>query len=223
MRPARLRSRIALATLAATLAIARAQASPLNPSPPPGQGRPQAAPQAPSESPAPASSQAGAHPPAGLGIDTPTLVGEGSLRWFGLKVYDARLWAGPGGIDTSRWQRTPFALELRYARPLEGAAIAAASAKEIERLGLGRGPRLDGWLDAMRRVFPDVRAGDRIAGVYRPGGGASFFLNGRSLGSIDDPEFASAFFAIWLDARSAAPELRAALLPDAGGRRRESM
>ena len=98
-----------------------------------------------------------------------------------------------------------------------------ACACEIERLGLGRGARLDVWLDAMRRVFPDVRAGDRIAGVYRPGSGASFFLNGRSLGSIDDPEFASAFFSIWLDARSAAPDLRAALLPDAGGRRRESM
>ncbi len=221
MRPGSPRSLLALAALAATLAVAHVQAhaSSQDASPAPGQGRSNSPSQAATQAPPPAPVQ----PPAGIGIDAPTLVGEGSLRWLGIKVYDARLWTGPGGIDASRWQRTPFALELRYARALEGASIASTGAREIERLGLGRGARLDGWLDAMRRVFPDVRAGDRIAGVYRPGGGASFFLNGRSLGSIDDPEFASAFFSIWLDARSAAPELRAALLPDAGGRRRESM
>ena len=32
------------------------------------------------------------------------------------------------------------------------------------------------------------------------------------LGSIQEPAFARAFFGIWLDARTSAPELRAALL-----------
>ena len=63
----------------------------------------------------------------------------------------------------------------------------------------------------MARIFPDVRPGDHVLGLQLPEG-AHFFLNDRPLGAIDDPAFARAFFAIWLDARTSAPELRAALL-----------
>lgn len=63
----------------------------------------------------------------------------------------------------------------------------------------------------MGRIFPDVRPGDHIVGVQLPDE-ARFFYNDRSLGTVDDPAFARAFFAIWLDAKTSAPELRAALL-----------
>ena len=49
-----------------------------------------------------------------------------------------------------------------------------------------------------------------------PGRGAQFLLNGRSIGSIDEPEFARAFFAIWFDPRTRSRDLRASLL--GGGR-----
>ena len=63
----------------------------------------------------------------------------------------------------------------------------------------------------MQRIFPDVQPGDHILGLYRPDG-AHFFHNDRPIGAIDTPGFAATFFAIWLDARTSAPELRAALL-----------
>ena len=68
----------------------------------------------------------------------------------------------------------------------------------------------------MAGIFPDVRPGDHILGVQLPDA-ARFFFNDRTIGTIDDPAFARAFFAIWLDARTSAPDLRAALLkrPDA--------
>jgi len=53
-----------------------------------------------------------------------------------------------------------------------------------------------------------------IVGVSLPGRGAAFFHDGRPVGEVADPEFARAFFAIWLDARTRAPELRARLLQD---------
>ncbi len=64
----------------------------------------------------------------------------------------------------------------------------------------------------MKRLFPDVHAGDRITGVHRPGEGAAFFVNGRAVGEVRDSRFAQLFFGIWLSPRTSQPSLRAALL-----------
>ena len=40
-------------------------------------------------------------------------------------------------------------------------------------------------------------------------------FDGRPIGRIDDPAFGAAFFGIWLDARTTAPNLRASLLKQA--------
>ncbi|MBM3363996.1 MAG: hypothetical protein FJY42_15350, partial [Betaproteobacteria bacterium] len=62
------------------------------------------------------------------------------------------------------------------------------------------------------RVFPDIRAGDRLLGLHRPGVGASFWFNGRFRGEVRDPEFAQRFFGIWLSPQTSQPVLRRALL-----------
>lgn len=134
--------------------------------------------------------------------------GEGTLRWFGFKVYEATL--RTEGAAPEFTQR--FALELRYARALRGAAIAERSHEEIARLGFGAPAQREIWREAMRRLFPDVAAGDTLTGEHLPRRGARFLRNGLPLGEIADPEFARAFFSIWLDPRTSAPELRAALL-----------
>mgnify|MGYP001436452742 CR=1 FL=1 len=92
------------------------------------------------------------------------LQGQGVLRWFGLKIYEARLWTGGESLDPARYEQAAFALDLRYARALDGAAIAQASHKEITRLGFGSAEQRAAWLDAMHRIFPDVTDGDRITG-----------------------------------------------------------
>lgn len=135
-------------------------------------------------------------------------LGEGTLRWFGLKVYDATLWAVDRRADFS----APLRLELRYARALSGAAIAGRSDEEIARLGFGTPQARARWLAAMRRLFPDVAAGDALTGEHLPERGARFFRNGVPLGEVPDPEFSRAFFSIWLDPRTSAPALRATLL-----------
>jgi hypothetical protein len=141
--------------------------------------------------------------------------GSGRLTWFGLHVYDARLFVPATGFDARRYADQPFALELTYARDLNGRAIARRSEAEIARLGHGTAEQRARWLAAMSALFPDVRAGQALAGVHRPGDATEFYFDGRLLGRIEDPAFGPAFFAIWLDARTTAPELRASLLKPA--------
>ncbi len=64
----------------------------------------------------------------------------------------------------------------------------------------------------MRRAFVDVLPGQRITGVFLPGWGCRFYVGDQLQHEIRDPEFADAFFAIWLDPRTRDPELRQQLL-----------
>ena len=130
--------------------------------------------------------------------------GNGEFRRFGFLVYEATLWAGDDP------QRPPLALRLDYKRNIAGAAIAEASVKEMRALGADEAS-LKRWGALMSRLFPDVKPGDYIVGQYDPEG-ARFYFNDRLLGGVDDPGFARAFFGIWLDERTSAPGLRAALL-----------
>jgi hypothetical protein len=57
-----------------------------------------------------------------------------------------------------------------------------------------------------------VEAGDQLVGVYLPGQGARFYNRSRRLASLDDPTFAQAFFAIWLDPRTRDAALRRQLM-----------
>ena len=132
--------------------------------------------------------------------------GSGEFRRFGFLIYEATLWAG--GDDPLR---PPLALELTYKRKISGRDIADASVQEIRNLGAADAPRLKAWGERLLQIFPDVRPGDQIVGVHLPNA-AQFYFNDRSIGTIDDPDFARAFFAIWRDARTSAPDLRAALL-----------
>jgi hypothetical protein len=139
------------------------------------------------------------------------LHGRGTLRFFALHVYDALLWTPPG-FTPAEVERSALALELRYARALRGPLIAERSLEEMRRVGEFEAPQAERWLGAMKQLFPDVGAGDRITGVHRPGETARFHVNGRLAGEVRDALFARLFFAIWLSPRTSEPKLRAALL-----------
>jgi hypothetical protein len=164
--------------------------------------------------------------PADAGPAVPALVqtyiadarvaGQGRLTWLGFHVYDAALYV-PAGFAPARAEAASFVLELTYARRLSGLAIAERSRDEIERLGYGTPEQRARWFEQMRAVFPDVEKGRKLAGVNVPGAGARFYFEGRFIGAIDDPAFARAFFGIWFDPRTAAPQLRDNLLKQAAG------
>jgi hypothetical protein len=162
---------------------------------------------------APGLAQDAAAPPAEVGSALPgaKLQGRGRLRFLGLHVYDALLWTVARAPDGEA-QNGALALELRYARTLRGPLIAERSIEEMRRIGEFAESEAQRWLEAMKRLFPDVNAGDRITGVHRPGEAALFFVNGRAVGEVRDARFAQLFFGIWLSPRTSEPALRSQLL-----------
>lgn len=133
------------------------------------------------------------------------------LRVWGFEVYDARLWT-PAGFRHSQYAQHAFALELQYLRKLEGAQIASRSLDEMRRVGSITDTQAQSWLAAMRAVFPNVSAGERITGINLPGEGAEFWFNGQRLGVVKDVAFARLFFGIWLDERTSEPKMRTQFL-----------
>lgn len=145
------------------------------------------------------------------GVPGAVEAGHAPFRFLGFRVYQARLWVAPG-FRRSTLGEVPLALELAYERSFTGAAIARRSLEEMQRAGGLDPDQARRWEASLRALLPDVKDGDRLLGVHRPGRGAEFFQDGRSLGRIDDPEFSRRFFAIWLGTATSAPELREALL-----------
>ena len=146
------------------------------------------------------------------------LAAQARFRYFGFEVYDLRLWAAPG-FDPLAYERQPFVLELAYLRALKGAAIAERSIREMKGVGAVNDEQARRWEAAMRRCFPDVASGDRLAGQHLPGEGARFTHNGQPTDAVPDPAFAALFFGIWLSPSTSEPRLRESLLADWRARR----
>jgi hypothetical protein len=139
------------------------------------------------------------------------LAGTARLTFWGFKVYDASLWVAPG-FRHDDYASHAFALELAYLRDFSASDIARRSIEEMRRVDAFSEAQATQWQQALQRAFPDVKAGDRIAGLNRPGTGVQFVTNGQPTGEIRDPEFARLFFGIWLSPRTSEPQLRLALL-----------
>lgn len=139
------------------------------------------------------------------------LQGQGLYRHFGFRIYRARLWTQPG-FQPGAYVQHPFALELIYARTLDGSAIAERSLAEMQRAAPVQDAQAQDWLTFMRRAFPDVAEGDRLSGIHQPLGTTRFLHNGRPTAALQDADFARRFFGIWLAPHTSAPALRRELL-----------
>jgi len=134
--------------------------------------------------------------------------GEAVMRFIGLKVYDIRLWTkAKPHADADL-----HALELVYDLGLKGSEIAKRSVDEMRKQGYNDEAKLAKWLVAMNNFFPNVKKNDTLVGLSIPNKGARFYSQDKFIAEIADPEFAKAFFDIWLSPKTSEPKLRARLL-----------
>ena len=144
-------------------------------------------------------------------------IGSGELRFFGLRIYTATLFATKD-FNPTQYAQSPLLLKIEYRRAFEGRLIAERSLLEMKRQGKIANSTAALWLDLMIKAFPDLAAGDRLSGQTDGKGAVTFMHNDNPTAQTTDPEFAARFFGIWLHEATSSPELRTQLLGLAKGK-----
>lgn len=136
------------------------------------------------------------------------LVGQARLEVLFWSIYDSRLYTADGRYSDGQ---RPLRLELEYLRDIEAVDLVEQTRNEWQHLQL-RAQEKELWLQELARLWPDVREDDVLALEMSESGRSTFLLNGKPLGSIDDPQFGPSFLAIWLSPDTSRPELRRSLI-----------
>jgi hypothetical protein len=147
-------------------------------------------------------------------LRTPRLVGQQRFTYWGFEVYDASLWASAPFVAED-WAKQPLVLELRYLRDFKGADIAQRSMDEMQGQRPLSNTQQSNWSTTLQSLIPNVRAGERITGIYAPDKGMQLLHQDRVLGELRDPEFAQRFLGIWLAPETSQRKLRQQLLAGA--------
>jgi hypothetical protein len=146
-------------------------------------------------------------------------LGQASLTWLGIPIYDATLWSERGSFQPWGFSQK-LALRIDYHRNIDAARLAETTRKEWQKLeddvNLPGEARRNEWLAQVEAIWPDVTPGDYIVTVVEPGGACRFYSPRGLLGIIEDPEFGPAFLSIWLHPQTSRPELRAGLIGETG-------
>ena len=138
-----------------------------------------------------------------------TLRGIAQLRvGYVFRVFWAALHVGENHPTDDVLDDVPTRLEIVYLRAIRASDLIRAGDDALRRqVAPDEIERLQPLLDAINRLYQDVRAGDRYTLTYLPAWGCELALNGRTLGRIEGANFASAYFGIWLDPRTPNKEI----------------
>ena len=146
-------------------------------------------------------------------LDWPKLemVGQTSLKRYGLHIYDASYWMLEGKASDF-FSTNTHALSITYARKISSDRLLSSTKKEWIRLGFAEQYPIDAWLKILEHLWPDVTKGDQLIAVSSPDGKTTFYDNKEPIGTIEDANFGTVFFAIWLDENSRFKKNREELL-----------
>jgi hypothetical protein len=106
-------------------------------------------------------------------------------------------------------------LELRYLRDFKGTDIAQRSIDEMQGQRPLSAVQQNTWSATLQGIIPNVRAGERITGIYAPDKGMQLLHQDRLLGELRDLDLAQRFMGIWLAPETSQRKLRQHLLAGA--------
>ena len=103
-------------------------------------------------------------------------------------------------------------IELVFLRAVDGADVAKAIADGFTNNAGEVLPALKERIEKFGKLIPDVKKGDRLLFLYRPGKALELEANGKSLGSIEGKDFADALYRVWLGPKPSDKALKDGLL-----------
>ncbi|MDD2804639.1 MAG: chalcone isomerase family protein [Elusimicrobiales bacterium] len=105
-------------------------------------------------------------------------------------------------------------IELSFLRSVDGADVAKAIADGFNNNAGAALPALKDRIAKFEKLIPDVKKGDRLLFVYRPGAAAGVELqyNGASLGKLEGKDFGDALLRVWLGPKPSDKNLQDGML-----------
>ena len=137
------------------------------------------------------------------------LSGEGTMSWFSIDLYNAKLYSPPEFSAANI--KGPVALQIDYRRAIKAKHLLRATQKEWQRLNINQAAQQQ-WLEKLQTLWPDLAKGDQLTCFIETNGHSYFYYNQNLLGKIEDTAFGPAFLTIWLSEKTREPKLRQQLL-----------
>ena len=130
------------------------------------------------------------------------------------KVYVAGLYlekTSSDGLEIAASEQVKR-MELVFLRGVDGADVAKAIADGFVNNAGPELPALKDRIAKFEKLIPDVKKGDKLLFLYRPGAGLELQANGKPAGSIEGKDFADALFRVWLGPKPSDKALKNGLL-----------
>lgn len=145
-----------------------------------------------------------------------TLNGLGLRQATALKVsvYVAALYVATSSSDPNALlgSNTPSELVLQFVRNVGGDDLRKGWSEGFEKNAKDQLASLKERIAMLNAWMVDVKTGDRLTFIHKPGTGLHVDVNGTAKGTIKGDDFAKAFLSIWLGANPPNPEIKAGLL-----------
>jgi len=138
---------------------------------------------------------------------------------FKVNVYVAALYVAKTSTDPSALlgSNTPSELILQFVRNVGADDIRKGWSEGFEKNAKDQLPALKDRIAMLNGWMGDVKTGERLTFIHKPGTGLQADVNGTVKGTIKGDDFAKAFLSIWLGADPPNPEVKAGMLGGACG------
>jgi chalcone isomerase-like protein len=131
-----------------------------------------------------------------------------------VKVYVAALYVTKTSTDPNAIlaANTPSELILHFVRNVGADDLRKAWSEGFEKNARDQLPALKERIATLNGWMADVKTGERLTFIHKPGAGIQVDVNGALKGTVPGEDFAKAFLSIWLGANPPNPEVKAGLL-----------
>lgn len=138
---------------------------------------------------------------------------------FKVNVYVAALYVAKSSTDPNALlgSNTPSELILQFVRNVGADDLRKGWSEGFEKNAKDQLPAMKDRIATLNGWMGDIKTGERLTFIHKPGAGISVNVNGAVKGTIPGDDFAKAFLSIWLGADPPNPEIKAGLLGGACG------
>ena len=147
----------------------------------------------------------------GVGLRQATML---KVNVYVAALYVAKTSSDPNAILQSN---APSELILQFVRDVGAADLRKGWDEGFAKNSKGQLPALQERIATLNGWMADVKSGQKLIFVFKPGVGVHVDVNGTAKGAISGDDFAKAFLSIWLGADPPNPEIKAGLLGGACG------